>query len=206
MKMTKTKAQAQVKAFPPKADPLKAGKSGLSMVLAIVLLGNITQPMRVLAASPAESALTTQVVAETAAVAPEASSTVQQVLLQVCQDQGFDQTCAKHLLGILMQESMGNATAVGDHGLARGWFQINHYYNPDVPVKCAEDLKCSANWTLKHLVRNGYPKTVRWAIWCHNGCGISKTYVNSVLRKGEANWSEPLPVVTADEQRAIALK
>lgn len=196
MKMTKKKAKEVLKAF----------KSGLSMVLAVVLLGNITQPLRVLAASPDESALTTEAVAETAAAAPEAPSTVQEVLLQVCQDQGFDETCAKHLLGILMQESKGKANAVGDHGMARGWFQINRYYNPDVSVQCAEDLKCSATWTLNHLVKKGYPQTVKWAIWCHNGCGINKTYVNSVLYKGELNWTQPLPVVTADEQRAIALK
>jgi hypothetical protein len=197
MKMTKTKAQAALKAF----------KSGLSMILAFVLLGNMTQPAPALAASHVESLLAPQAVSATmAAAAPEAPSTVQDVLLQVCQDQGFDETCAKHLMGILMQESVGKANAVGDHGMARGWFQINRYYNPDVSVACAEELTCSATWTLNHMVKKGYPQTVKWAIWCHNGCGISKTYVNNVLRKGEANWSEPLPVVTADEQRAIALK
>ncbi len=196
MKMTKNKAKKAPHAF----------KSGLSMVLAIVLLGNITQPTRVLAASSDEGALTAGTMSETAPVPPEAPSTVQEVLLQVCQDQGFDEVCAKHLLGILMQESRGVATAIGDHGMARGWFQINRYYNPDVSVQCAEDLSCSAKWTLDHLVKKGYPQSVKWAIWCHNGCGISKTYVTSVLRKGEVRWDEPLQVVTADTQRALALK
>lgn len=196
MKMTKNKANAALKAF----------KSGLSMVLAVVLMGNITQPVRVMAASPSEAALSDQSAAETAPVPPEAPSTVQDVLLQVCKNQGLDETCAKHLLGILMQESVGKADAVGDHGLARGWFQINRFYNPDVSVACAEDLNCSANWTLLHMMKKGYPQAAKWAIWCHNGCGINKSYVSNVLYKGETGWDVPLPVVTADEQRAVALK
>lgn len=203
MKMTSKKAQAQLKAF----------KSGLSMVLAVVLLGNITQPMRVLAASPDESALTTPAVAaETAAVAPEAPSTVQDVLLGVCQgDQQIPdeltEKCAKDLFGILMQESKGKANAVGDHGLAHGWFQINHYFNPDVSIGCAEDLQCSAQWTLDHLEKKGYPRYAYSAIWCHNGCGINPDYVPAVRYKSAKYWGSPLPVVTADEQRAqLALK
>jgi len=202
MKMTKNKAQALLKAF----------KSGLSMVLAVVLLGNITQPMRVLAASPEESALTTTAVAETAAEAPEAPSTVQDVLLEVCQEnqaipQEMDEKCAKDLFGILMQESRGKADAVGDHGWARGWFQINRWYNKDVSIECAEDLRCSADWTLNHLLKNKYLKYANWAIWCHNGCGISRSYVPAVHYKSTKYWDEPLVILTADEQRAqIALK
>lgn len=195
MKMTKKKAKALLEAI----------KSGLSMVLAIVLLGNISQPLQVLAASTDSARTTDEMSALTAPEVPETPSTVQDVLLEVCQDQGFDEICAKHLMGILMQESVGKANAVGDRGLARGWFQINRYYNPDVTAQCAEDLKCSATWTLDHLVKKGYPQYVRWAIWCHNGCGISKTYVNSVLYKGERNWKKPLQIVTADEQRAAKL-
>jgi hypothetical protein len=202
MKMTKKKALEHIKAL----------KSGLSMVLAIVILGHTTQPLRVLAASPEESAVTTETVsAETAAEAPEAPSTVQDVLLKVCQaDQDIpesqDEKCAKDLFGILMQESRGKANAVGDHGLARGWFQINRYYNPDVSIQCAEDLTCSATWTLNHLVKKGYPQASNWAIWCHNGCGLNASYVPAVRYKITKYWSDPLPVVTADEQRALALK
>lgn len=202
MKMTKKKAKALLKAL----------KSGLSMVLAVVLLGNVTQPLRVLAASPDESALTTEAVAATAAEAPEAPSTVQDVLLQVCQEhqeipENLDEKCAKDLFGILMQESKGKADAVGDHGMARGWFQINRWYNKDVSIECAEDLHCSADWTLNHLVKNQYLKYSNWAIWCHNGCGISKTYVPAVHYKADKFWDEPIVVVTADELRSqIALK
>jgi hypothetical protein len=185
MKMTKAKAKTVLKAI----------KSGLSIVLTVVLMGNYTEPLQVLAASPDESVVIT----------PEVVETETDVLLKVCKDQGFDETCAKHLMGILMQESVGKATAVGDHGMSRGWFQIHRYYNPEVTVQCAEDLECSATWTLNHLIKKGYPKTVKWAIWCHNGCGISKSYVYNVLRKGETAWTAPLTIVTADASRAARL-
>jgi len=192
-------------------EAFKGTKSGLSMVLAIVLLGNVSQPVRALAASPAESAKSTPAVAVTAIEQPEDQAMVQDVLLQVCQEnedipEAMQQKCAQDLFGILMQESMGKATAVGDHGLARGWFQINRYYNPKVTVACAEELRCSAEWTLDHLVTNKYLKYQNWAIWCHNGCNLNQKYVPAVRRKITLYWSTPLPVVSADEQRNLALK
>lgn len=197
MKLTKKKAKV---AFPPKADPLRAGKNGLSIVLAFILLGNAVQPLQVLAASQQGS---TEALS---ALEPEKPvETVQSVLLQICQNHGYDETCAKHLLGMVMVESKGVATALGDHGHAHGWFQINNTYNPKVSIGCAQDLTCSAEWTLTRLETKHYSKDFYSAIWSHNGYGINKSYVPKVLSLGKTQWSTPVPLVTA-EQRALALK
>ncbi len=201
MKMTKTRAFERIQGL----------KSGLSIVLAIVLLGNITQPLRVFAASPEESAATTETVAEVPPQPFEPISTVQEILKQVCQENTAipevrQESCSRDLFGIMMQESRGKATAVGDHGLARGWFQINRRYNPEVSAACAEDLHCSAAWTLDNLVSNQYLKYANWAIWCHNGCNINPHYVPAVRFKTAKYWDEPMPIVTADALRALALE
>jgi len=190
----------------------KEKKYGLSIVLAVALLGNFAPPAPALAAAPTQSALATPAVAETATTPEEeAISTVQDTLTDICRESDkipdeMEEKCAKDLFGILMQESMGKATAVGDHGMARGWFQINRHYNPSVTVACAEELRCSAEWTLDHLVVNKYVKYQNWAIWCHNGCNINKKYVPAVKRKITLYWSTPLPVVTAEDHRALAKK
>lgn len=197
MKMTNTQAQKAYKGL----------KTGLSMIMAIVLLGHSAQPLQAQAVSEPEiQAL--PVVVETIVV-PQVPATVQEVLLGICEANVSiidAEKCAKHLLGIVMTESEAKATAIGDKGYARGWFQINSYYNPNVPKACAEDLECSANWTLDRLLKKGYMRSSNWAIWCHNGCGINKYYVPKVLRKGEFHWNKPITVVTADEVRALALK
>ncbi len=192
-----------------KALSMLAGlKNGLSIPLALILLATGIRPVQAQTTPvPEVVALFPSVqpeVPETAST-PEKSQTVQDVLLSICQDRGYDEDCAKHLMGILMQESMGKANAVGDHGMAHGWFQINRYYNPDVSVECAEDLTCSANWTLDHLEKKGYGKNAawnNWAIQCHNGCGISKTYVKQVLTKGKIYWDQP---ISLDQSVEIAL-
>ncbi len=119
-------------------------------------------------------------------------STVQDILLDVCVKRGYAQDCAKHLLGMLWKESNNNPRAVGDHGLAHGYFQINHYYNPEVSVECAEDLRCSANWTLGYLEKHSYPKYVHYAIQCHNGCNFVNHYADQVLYHGRRLWNQPL--------------
>jgi len=205
MKMTKKQVQ----------KTLKDLKTGLSMTLAIILLTQNAQPLQ--AQAPVQGGIeAAALAAESAdpqpaleAAEPETPVTVQEKLLEVCEanESIIDaEKCAKHLLGMVMTESEARATAVGDHGYAHGWFQINSLYNPEVDKACAEDLECSANWTLNRLLKKGYLKYANWAIWCHNGCGINKYYVPKVLRKAAYQWDKPITLVTADEARALALK
>lgn len=117
--------------------------------------------------------------------------TVQGVLLDACQQRGYGEECAKTLLGMLWKESRNVATAVGDGGKARGYFQI-HYRLHGISVECAEDLRCSAEWTLDYLEYNGYPRYVTYAVQCHNGCGARNGYAASALRHGRNLWDVPM--------------
>lgn len=189
---------------------LKASQDGLSIALAFVLLSHAIRPVQVLAASAEEGGSGLEAaetvepsVTEGAQEPVEAPKTVQQVLLDVCTRRGYGEDCAKHLLGMLWKESNNIATAIGDGGRARGYFQI-HYRLHKVAVDCAEDLECSADWTISYLERNAYPKYVHHAIQCHNGCGIDNGYAASALRHGRRLWNKPLVVVTAEERRLLA--
>lgn len=188
-------------------------KNGLSMTLAVILLTQSAQPLQAQAAVQDEAGTAAEA-AESADLErtqePEDSQTVQDILLEICEDNEKvtdPETCAKHLLGIVMTESEARATAIGDSGYARGWFQINRWYNPDVDVACAEDLECSASWTLDRLLKKGYGKSIgwsKWAIWCHNGCGINPKYVPKVMGKAAFYWDKPIAHVTSEESRALA--
>jgi hypothetical protein len=174
--------------------------------MAVVLLGQSAQPLQAQVVS--EDEIQASPIATELTVTQESIS-VQEALLGICKANVSiidAEKCAKHLLGMVMTESEAKATAVGDHGYARGWFQINSLYNPDVSKSCAEDLECSANWTLDRLLKKGYMRSSNWAIWCHNGCGINKYYVPKVLRKGEFHWDKPIALVTAEDIRKLALK
>ncbi|MBU0625437.1 hypothetical protein KKF05_03780 [Patescibacteria group bacterium] len=117
--------------------------------------------------------------------------TVQGTLLDICKSRGYGEDCAVVLLGILWKESLNNAQAIGDGGRARGYFQI-HYHLHKISLQCAEDLSCSANWTLDYLESNGYPKYLAQAVQCHNGCGFANGYWQSALRWGNRKWNTPL--------------
>ena len=168
--MKKTNMKAQIKAI----------RSGLSMILTLVLLMNASKPLVAKAESPSDVAgsvngIQAEVVSNDEASAVETAASakheiVQDVLLEVCTERGYGEDCAKHLLGMLWKESNNIATAVGDHGRARGYFQI-WYKLHKITLECAEDLRCSAEWTLKYMERKGYPKYPNYAIQCHNGCG-----------------------------------
>lgn len=132
-------------------------------------------------------------------------TTVQEVLLEVCEERGYGEECARHLLGMLWKESNNIPTAIGDGGRARGYFQI-HYRLHKITTTCAEDLECSANWTIDYLEQNGYPKNVRWSVQCHNGCGIWNGYVESALRHGKRLWSKPLPLAAKELGKEVAIK
>lgn len=113
--------------------------------------------------------------------------TVQETLLRLCERRGYDASCAKALLGMMWKESLYDGTAIGDRGKARGYFQI-HYRLHGISVECAENLVCSADWTLDYLEQNGYPRWRAYAIQCHNGCNAGNGYAASVLRHGERMW------------------
>jgi len=114
--------------------------------------------------------------------------TVQEKLLRVCERRGYGVSCAKALLGMMWKESLNDGHAVGDHGNARGYFQI-WYKLHNVPLSCAEDLECSADWTLRYMESNGYPRYVSYAVQCHNGCNAGNGYAASALRHGERMWT-----------------
>ena len=119
--------------------------------------------------------------------------TVQEVLLDVCKTNGYGEDCAKTLLGMLWTESSNRSTVIGDNGAARGYFQI-HYKLHKIPVTCAEDLVCSANWSLKYLKQHNYPKYTAYAVQCHNSCGVNNGYAAKVFRNAKLLWEKPLVV------------
>lgn len=158
---------------------------------AFMLVSLVTgQPLTALA----EQAETEVEAVEIAVEAPE--PTVQDVLLDVCEIRGYGQECAQTLLGMVWVESNNISTAIGDHGKARGYFQI--WYNlHKIPIACAEDLVCSADWTITYLERNQYPKYVNYAVQCHNSCNAGNGYDAKVARHGARLWNEPLAIEQA---------
>lgn len=127
---------------------------------------------------------------------PEQPPTVQEILLAACEAKGYGEECAKTLLGMMWKESRNVANAIGDGGKARGYFQI-HYRLHKVSLECATDLRCSAEWTIRYMERNGYPKYPLYAVQCHNGCGAKNGYAASVMRHAKRLWHEPMAVALA---------
>lgn len=127
--------------------------------------------------------------------------TVSAVLLEVCEERGYGEDCAQILLGMAWKESNLIASAVGDHGAALGYFQI-HYRLHQVTPACAQNLRCSAHWTIDYLEYNGYPQAKWHAVQCHNGCYAGNGYAASALRHGARLW-ETLSVTRSGSQLAI---
>lgn len=125
-----------------------------------------------------------------------AKPTVQEVLLNVCETRGYGADCAKTLLGMLWNESSNRSTVIGDNGKARGYFQI-HYRLHKISIACAEDLICSANWTLDYLESNSYPRYVAYAVQCHNSCNVNNGYAAKASRNGKYFWDKPLEIEQA---------
>jgi hypothetical protein len=127
--------------------------------------------------------------------------TVSAVLLEVCEERGYGEDCAQTLLGMAWKESNLIASAVGDHGAALGYFQI-HYRLHKVTPACAQNLRCSAHWTIDYLEYNGYPRAKWHAVQCHNGCHAGNGYAASALRHGARLWETP-SVTRSGSQLAI---
>lgn len=172
-------------------------KSGITAYMALTMATNplqMTAVQQVMNVAPEPKTTKLELSSE--------RETVQTVLLEVCEDRGYGEECAKDLLGMLWKESNNVATAVGDQGRARGYFQIWIHLHK-ISLNCAEDLECSSNWTIDYLESNSYPKYARYAIQCHNGCNIDNGYEASTRRHGRRLWNQPLPL--KDDAR-VALK
>jgi hypothetical protein len=122
-------------------------------------------------------------------VGPSEPPTPREILLDVCRERGYGEDCAKILYGMVWKESRFESRAVGDRGLAQGYFQI-HYRLHGITLTCAQDLRCSAAWSLGYMERNGYPKYATRAVQCHNGCGVRNGYASSVKAIGARKWNE----------------
>ncbi|GEM_PF-887490 len=177
-------------------------QSGVKNAVAAVMLVLTSQGTALAQVAPAlqvnepAAIVETAVVQEETPVEPEPAPTVQDVLLAVCAEKGYGEDCAKHLLGMMWNESSNRYNVIGDAGKARGYFQIwTHLHK--IPVTCAEDLVCSAQWSLRYMERNHYPKHVSYAVQCHNGCNINNGYAAKALRNGNALWSKPMEVTQA---------
>jgi hypothetical protein len=129
-------------------------------------------------------------VEETAVQAADVS--IKDTLLAVCAERDLGEECAKDLLGMAWKESRFKADAKGDYingfARARGWFQI-HYKLHKISEACAEDLECSARWSLKYLIANKYERFPAYAVQCHNGCNAENGYASSAMRNGRRLWT-----------------
>ncbi|MFA6603534.1 MAG: hypothetical protein WCT10_01675 [Patescibacteria group bacterium] len=134
--------------------------------------------------------------AEPVVYGPEQPPTIKQILLEVCQASGYDEDCAQTLLGMAWKESRFYGLAIGDNGRAHGYFQI-HYRLHKITLECTRDLKCSAEWTLNYLERNGYPEHPVYATQCHNGCNAGNGYAASAIRAGKRLWAEDKDIFIA---------
>lgn len=155
----------------------------------------------VMQAVPVETAviIPTKVTTSTQAepiIDPVIEPTVQEVLLSVCEANGYGQPCAQTLLGMLITESSNISTAIGDRGKARGYFQI-HYKLHKITTDCAEELTCSADWTIHYMEAHSYPKYTAYAIQCHNSCNVENGYAAKAVRNGKRYWNVPLVVTQA---------
>lgn len=188
----------------------KGSKRKILAILVMVFTCTNSQVSTVKAAELApqiDQMVITQTVTNLPVVSPDAPAsqpTVQEVLLDVCQSNGFGEDCAKTLLGMLWNESSNQSTIIGDHGAARGYFQI-HYKLHKISIDCAEDLVCSANWTVKYMEAHSYPKYVSYAIQCHNSCNVNNGYAAKAIRNGQNFWNTPLTITQA-KPITLALK
>ncbi|MCE9585787.1 hypothetical protein K8R04_00520 [Candidatus Uhrbacteria bacterium] len=172
-----------------------AQRKGLAVIMLAIALTNSHITTHAFAAGPVLPETQTQ----TQAVEPETPAiqpTVQEVLLSVCKENGYGEDCAKTLLGMLWNESSNRSTVIGDNGAARGYFQI-HYKLHKISIACAEDLVCSANWSINYLERNSYPKYVSYAVQCHNSCNVNNGYAAKAFRNAKLMWNQPLAVTQA---------
>lgn len=108
-----------------------------------------------------------------------------QILKDVCASRGQDKNCYKILYGMGMTESRMNANAIGDSSMSVGYFQIHKGYHPDVSDSCRKDLRCSAEWTLDRMIKNGFEHDIKSSVRLHNGSLTNpktEIYYNEVMK------------------------
>jgi hypothetical protein len=112
------------------------------------------------------------------------------ILQYVCRTNGFpDGNCPRILFGMAQQESVFGKYMTGDGGKSEGWYHIMYYHN--VPDSCSHDLECSADWTLKRMMRFGFGESAEAtniAIMKHNGTPFTpatKAYLAAVTAKSK---------------------
>ena len=113
------------------------------------------------------------------------------ILKRVCRNNGItDGDCPKILYAMAEHESFFGEVMSGDGGRSHGYFHIMDYHK--VPKSCSEDLECSADWSLKRMIVNGFKKNRDNAIRLHNGGldnPVTFTYLRDVKQKMSL-WSE----------------
>lgn len=107
------------------------------------------------------------------------------ILTNACRQNGVaGSECPKILYAMAQQESYLCKALSGDGGRSRGCFHIMDYHN--VPKSCADDLACSADWTIKRMIRQGFKTDPDTAVMLHNGTPNTKAtlaYLDAVNRK-----------------------
>lgn len=63
---------------------------------------------------------------------------------------------------IVSHESRYHPKALGDGGDSRGIWQINKVWHPEVSDKCAFDVRCSTDWSLRRLAQGNAKE---WSTW-----------------------------------------
>lgn len=63
---------------------------------------------------------------------------------------------------IVRHESHYGRNIRGDAGRSRGYWMISSVHHPEVSTACADDLRCSTDWSLRRL-RDGFAN--EWTTW-----------------------------------------
>jgi len=113
------------------------------------------------------------------------------ILKNVCYKNGIEMIdCPKTLYAMAEQESYMGKAMTGDDGHSHGYFHIMDYNG--VSLSCSEDLACSADWSLKRMIKYGYKTNPDRAVMIHNGTPNTKAtlaYLAAVKSK-KALWPE----------------
>lgn len=90
------------------------------------------------------------------------------ILSHVCRQNGITaKDCPITLYAMAQHESYFGKAMSGDGGRSQGYFHILDIHK--LPKTCTHDLECSANFTLKRMIRYGYKTNPSVAIMAHNG-------------------------------------
>lgn len=90
------------------------------------------------------------------------------ILKRVCRNNGFiDSECPKILYAMALQESGMGKWMEGDGGRSHGYFHILNIHN--LSKACTHDLACSADFSLKRMIRFGFKTNRDMGIRRHNG-------------------------------------